>query len=273
MKTLNMDFGYSGEYTLDKIFAMNQHWGDRFLFNMPAPRPTSALLYAKGCGLEYAWDGGTLSAEKGELVYIPQGSVYETRFIGAEKDKVSTVLIEFCTVLPGGEPFVFYPAPTAVGGNTDGISEYFAEMVRLFRAPVASPALKKSVLYRILSAIGYAERKTGLLTTEFAAIAEGIMYMENDISQEKSIAEVAELCHVSPSYFRKLFRKYSGMSPIEYQIRVKISHAKRLLQTNTMRVAEVSDTLGFFDPAYFCKLFKKYTGVSPKDYAKRFMNI
>ena len=99
------------------------------------------------------------------------------------------------------------------------------------------------------------------------------MYMENDISQEKSIAEVAELCHVSPSYFRKLFKKYSGMSPIEYQIRVKISHAKRLLQTNTMRVAEVSDTLGFFDPAYFCKLFKKYTGVSPKDYAKRFMNI
>ena len=81
------------------------------------------------------------------------------------------------------------------------------------------------------------------------------------IIQEKNISEIAKMCHVSPSYFRKLFKAYSGMSPIDYQIQMKISHAKRLLQTNTMSISEISDTLGFFDTAYFCKLFKKYTGL------------
>ena len=108
MKVMNMDFGYNGDYTLDEIFAMNQHWSERSYFNMQIPRPTSALLYAAGCDLEYAWNSGTLFAEKGEIVYLPQESIYETRFIGAEKDKVSTILIEFISKLPNGEPFVSY---------------------------------------------------------------------------------------------------------------------------------------------------------------------
>ena len=271
MKVLNMDFGYSGEYSFDKLFAMNQYWEEKLLFRMQSPRPTSALLYAEGCDLEYIFADGRLTAKKGEIVYIPQGSVYTTRFIGARKDRISTILIEFVTLLPDKEPFVFCASPAVVSGNAGGVSEYFAEMVRLFKAPVSSPSLKKSVLYRILSAIGYEERTAGLLMTEFAPIAEGIMYMENDINQEKNISQIAELCHVSPSYFRKLFKKYSGMSPIEYQIRVKLSHAKQLLRTNTMSIAEVSDALGFFDAAYFCKVFKKHTGVSPKEYAKSFV--
>ena len=104
--------------------------------------------------------------------------------------------------------------------------------------------------------------------TEFAPIAKGIMYMENDMNQEKSISQIAEMCHVSPSYFRKLFKKYSGLSPIEYQIQTKMSRAKELIMTNTMQITEISYALGFFDASYFCKLFKKHVGLSPKEYKK-----
>ena len=191
MKVMNMDFGYNGDYTLDEIFAMNQHWSERSYFNMQIPRPTSA-------------NSGTLFAEKGEIVYLPQESIYETRFIGAEKDKVSTILIEFISKLPNGEPFVFSLAPMIINGNTDGVSEYFTEMVKLFDAPLSSPARKKSVLYKVLSAIGYEEKTAGLFKVEFSSIAEGIMYMENDIKQEKSIAEIAELSSLRsiPAYHR-----------------------------------------------------------------------
>lgn len=270
MKILNMDFGYDGEYNLDNIFAMEQYWNERLIFNMQTPRNSSALLYAKECEIEYTWDNFVLNVKKGEVVYIPQGSIYNTKFINTVKNEVSTMLIEFVMFLPDGEPAVFGTAPMLLNKNTVGVSEYFSEMVHLFKTPVSSPALKKSLLYKIISTIGYEERTSGLLRTEFAPIAKGIIYMENDISQEKSISQIAELCHVSPSYFRKLFKKYSGVSPIEYQIKVKISHAKDLIRTNTMRISEVSDALGFFDAAYFCKMFKKYTGVSPKEYKNSF---
>ena len=268
MKVMSMDFAYSGEYELSEMFAMNQHWIERKYFNMQIPRPTSALLYAVGCELEYRWNNEFLYVKRGETVYIPQGCKYETAFVGAEKNKVSTILIEFVTAFPTGEPFIFSTVPLVVSGNAGRAADLFAEMVNLYSTPLSSPAQKKSVLYGLLSTIGYEEKTAGLFATEYSSIAKGILYMENDISQKKSIAEISELCHVSPSYFRKLFRKYSGMSPIEYQIQVKISRAKRLLCTNTMRISEISDALGFSDPAYFCKIFKKRVGVSPKEYAK-----
>ena len=90
--------------------------------------------------------------------------------------------------------------------------------------------------------------------------------MENDIFQEKSIAEIADMCHVSQSHFRSLFKKYSGVSPISYQINAKIERAKHLLSHEHMTVREVAEYMGFSDDAYFCKLFKKYTGFSPKAY-------
>lgn len=53
MKCFEMDYGYSGEYLLDKIFAMNQHWDNELIINMQSPRLTSSFLYASGCNLEY----------------------------------------------------------------------------------------------------------------------------------------------------------------------------------------------------------------------------
>lgn len=269
MRVIDMEFGYNGEYLLNEIFAMNQYWENNYIFNMSTPRPTSALVYMKGCKTEYTWDDGFLTAQNNEIIYIPQGSVYKTKFIEKEKNKTSTMLIEFTSLLSDGEPFVFCPEPTVVSKHADEFFQYFSEIVRLFNWPLSSPALEKSVLYRILSALGYASRTTKLLTTEFAPIVKGIMYMESNIVHQKGITEIANMCHVSPYYFRKLFKKYSGVSPIEYQIQAKITHAKRLLNTNTMRISEISDALGFFDAAYFSKIFKKYTGVSPKEYAKK----
>lgn len=270
MQVLDMEFGYTGDYNLENVFAMNQFWNSNHLLRMQHPRPTSALVYAVGCEPEYEWDGGTCRIKKGEVVYIPQGSTYTTRFVGAEKETVGTILIEFSAVLLNGERFVFSSRPERVSRNNEGISGYFEEMVRLFMSPVVSPSLNKSVLYRLLSSIGYERRTRELFRAEYAPIADGIMYMENDISPEKSIAEIAKMSHVSTSYFRKLFKKYSGMSPAEYRIQVKISHAKRLLKTDTMKISEISDTLGFYDTAYFCRVFKKYTGRSPREYASEF---
>ena len=49
-----------------------------------------------------------------------------------------------------------------------------------------------------------------LTAAEFACIADGILYMETHINQDKSLAEIAQMCHVSTSCFRKLFKKYAG---------------------------------------------------------------
>ena len=74
MQVLDMEFGYTGDYNLENVFAMNQFWNSDHLLRMQHPRLTSALVYAVGCEPEYEWNGGICRIKKGEVVYIPQGS-------------------------------------------------------------------------------------------------------------------------------------------------------------------------------------------------------
>jgi AraC-like DNA-binding protein len=125
----------------------------------------------------------------------------------------------------------------------------------------------KSICFGIMSDTLLCAKNISLKNSAaFSSIRKGIMYLENDPVQDKSISEIAEMCNVSESGFRRLFKLYSGYAPGEYRLNEKINRAKKLLSSHTMTVEEVSSSLGFTECGYFCKLFKKKTGVSPGKY-------
>lgn len=84
--------------------------------------------------------------------------------------------------------------------------------------------------------------------------------------------EVASKINISYSWFRKLFKDYTGVSPAHYIQELKIQEAKQLLAGNTIKIKEISFYLGFEDITYFLKVFKKYTGYTPLEYKKTFYN-
>ncbi len=92
-----------------------------------------------------------------------------------------------------------------------------------------------------------------------------------NIIEENSINElttnsVAEQLGLSRNYFGQLFKKETGYTFTEYLNRVRISKAKKLLKTTTLKVYEISELVGIEDSFYFSSLFKKYVGCSPTDY-------
>ena len=86
------------------------------------------------------------------------------------------------------------------------------------------------------------------------------------MQQLLSIEEIARMCNVTSTYFRKLFKEYSGDTPSSFRIKRKMNTAKELLLANEMSVNEVSDYLGFENVSYFSRLFKKYENKTPTDY-------
>ncbi|MGU9537525.1 PocR ligand-binding domain-containing protein [Clostridium tepidum] len=95
-----------------------------------------------------------------------------------------------------------------------------------------------------------------------------IEYIYNHKSENVTAKKLAEVCHISPSYFSRLFAKETGKSFSSFISKLKIDWAKTLLEETDMHVNEISDELGFNEPGYFIKIFKKHEGVTPFIYRK-----
>jgi AraC-like DNA-binding protein len=71
---------------------------------------------------------------------------------------------------------------------------------------------------------------------------------------------------LSTSHFSNLFRKATGMAPLDYFIHLKLQKACLLLYSSDIKVKKIAKEIGYTDPYYFSRLFKKYMKASPDQY-------
>lgn len=69
--------------------------------------------------------------------------------------------------------------------------------------------------------------------------------------------------------FRRRFREHAGMPPHRYHRQQVVNRAARMLETTTMKSADIAKALGFCDEPYFSRVFRELTGRSPSEYRKR----
>ncbi|MDC7240512.1 MAG: helix-turn-helix transcriptional regulator, partial [Spirochaetales bacterium] len=62
---------------------------------------------------------------------------------------------------------------------------------------------------------------------------------------------------------QNIFKEYTGMTPYQYYLNLKINKAKEWLDYGIYSVKEISYRLSFKDQCYFSRLFTKKTGISP----------
>lgn len=95
-----------------------------------------------------------------------------------------------------------------------------------------------------------------------------IDYIYDHKSEQVSAQKASELCHLSVSYFSRLFVKETGQKYSLFMPQLKVQWAKKCLEETEMSITEISDGLGYQEPGYFIKVFKKYEGVTPLIYRK-----
>lgn len=73
---------------------------------------------------------------------------------------------------------------------------------------------------------------------------------------------------MSPSVFRRHWKKLVGLPPHRFVIEQRMIHARRLLTESTLNIAEIARICGYDDPLYFSRLFQKTTGMNASAYRK-----
>ena len=103
-------------------------------------------------------------------------------------------------------------------------------------------------------------------------IKPSIDYMEEHYCDcDMKNDELARISNISTVYFRKIFKKLYGVSPMHYLEIRKIEKGKELLNSEELSITEIAVASGFKDIYHFCRAFKKTTGFSPNNYRKNFL--
>ena len=92
-----------------------------------------------------------------------------------------------------------------------------------------------------------------------------IIIMEN-LQSKITPEEVAQKVNMSYSWFRRIFKEYTGFAPHQYLLELKIRKSKELLANTSLSVKEIAYQMGYDNPDQFCNSFKKRTGMVPGTY-------
>lgn len=93
-----------------------------------------------------------------------------------------------------------------------------------------------------------------------------INYMKINYQRELTLNEVASSVNLSPYYFSRVFKKYTGDNFSKFLLKIRIGKAKELLADKNNSIKKVAYLVGFNDPNYFSKVFHNTTGIKASEY-------
>lgn len=94
-------------------------------------------------------------------------------------------------------------------------------------------------------------------------------YVSYHYMEDIKVEDLANICYISETHFRRVFTSYMKMSPLEYINTVRVYTACELLETTDAPVADVAHKCGFTTNSTFNRNFKQLMGVTPLEWRKR----
>ena len=127
-----------------------------------------------------------------------------------------------------------------------------------------------SMVLHILGSIYY-KRKNIQFNNSYIEdkIIEARQLIKDNIEGACLQEDIANKLGMGYSWFRRMFKEYTGVSPAQYQMQQKILQAKELLTDTTMSISEVAYKLHFENAGQFSTFFKKKEGITPTQFKER----
>lgn len=191
----------------------------------------------------------------GELVFIPKGCVYTSTYL---ENDTENKIIQFD--LAQGELPEYLRAPVKV--ELPNAGELVESFFTSFKGHSQNhPFYYLSCLYNLLFQI---DKSYSKIPTKYKKLKAALFEMTEHWSESRPVSYYSNLCNISEVNFRRLFREYTGMSPIEYRNDVRLTQAKNKLQSGEYNVSEAAYETGFSNLSFFIRLYKKKYGYTPK---------
>ncbi|ABQ47746.1 transcriptional regulator, AraC family [Thermotoga petrophila RKU-1] len=163
---------------------------------------------------------------------------------------------------------------TSLGKVTYQLLDAFKRMLDLLDEPehisALLPVIKKEIIYRLL----VSEQGSKLIQIALSGkndVIAALNYLKEHFSEPVNMKKLAEMVGMSVSTFYQNFKTLTGMTPLQYQKKLRLCEARKLLMAGH-DVTTAAYQVGYESLSQFSREYKRFFGVSPSQDAKRLRN-
>lgn len=220
-------------------------------------RGSCGIIIAIDGAVEYTFSNGdTLTLSKEELILFSSESEYTLKVISDREFAHYTV--NFSLFENEKLPFEYLVIQPQ---NFSDFNKLFEKLLKERNNPsLISKFRSLSLLNRILADFFECALQSETTNEQYEKVLLAIKHINKNYDKKITIDDLANLCMMSSSHFRRTFTQICHVSPIEYLMSVRIQRAKELIVESTLPISSIAALCGFKDEEYFCRTFKKRTG-------------
>ncbi|MFZ6042883.1 AraC family transcriptional regulator N-terminal domain-containing protein [Vibrio natriegens] len=156
----------------------------------------------------------------------------------------------------------------AVGELSGSLQDAFIRLMTLLDEPdnikILAPIIKREIFYRLLMTEQGA-RLNQIVTTGSHShqIAKAIDWLKNNFVKPLSVGDLAAYSGMSKSAFYTHFRSMTSMTPLQFQKKLRLSEARRLMLTENLDAMATTFKVGYESPSQFSREYSRLFGLPP----------
>ena len=94
-------------------------------------------------------------------------------------------------------------------------------------------------------------------------------FVTEHLAEEISVEILAALVQLSPFHFSRIFKQSTGMSPLRFVTRERITRAQQLIRETSRSLIEIALDVGYTSPSHFAQVFRRVVGVTPTEFRSK----
>jgi AraC-like DNA-binding protein len=220
----------------------------------------------------YVYDPGNYLIVTAELPLVGQvleasnEEPYLSLLLDLDPTLVSSVIAEVGDLAPQNDADI--RAINVSSLNAD-LLDAVLRLVRLLDKPAETPFLAPMVTKEIIYRLWMGDQRDRLLHMvnsdgNTPLIAKAIELINDDFDQQLRVESLASDLGMSVSGFHHHFKAVTAMSPLQYQKRLRLQEARRLLLGGGLNATDVAFRVGYNDSSHFSREYKGLFGLPPK---------
>ena len=155
----------------------------------------------------------------------------------------------------------------------DRLKANIVELKQYNEQPITTAMLKCQLLFlTFLDTIIDGVRQYDEKENDYS-IEEMLHFIHEHYQEHLSVTDMANLFKIERRHLAYIFKRYTGMSPLNYLTEYRIRRSKELLRRGDYSITKVAELVGFEDNLYFSRIFKKRTGYSPSAYREAVSSV